>query len=121
MKIDKVCYLIDRKLGVKYNEITINGWKNIEFSSVFLVNGKKFDINGNTIYENTTNLKITKEQLQIQSEKYIRIVKEVKQYIKEHDNLIGIEKYLEIPIVFELIDRDNLEEMIKYGSVIFSK
>ena len=121
MKIDDVCYLIDRKLGRKYNEITIDGWKNTEFSSVFLVNGKKFDINGNTIYENTINLKITKEQLQIQSEKYIRIVKEVKQYIKEHNSVIGIEKYLEIPIVFELIDHNNLEEMIKYGSMIFSK
>lgn len=121
MKIDKVCYLIDRKLGKKYNEITIDGWKDTEFSSVFLVNGKKFDINGDAIYENTINLKITKEQLQIQSEKYIRIAKEVKQHIKEHDSLIGIEKYLEIPIVFELIDHNNLEEMIKYGSMIFSK
>ena len=121
MKIDKVVYLIDRKLGEKYNEITIDGWKNTEFSSVFLVNGKKFDINGDHVYENTINLKITKEQLQMQSEKFIRIAKEVKQYIEEHDDLVGIEKYLEIPIVFELIDHDNLEKIIKYGSVIFSK
>lgn len=121
MKIDKVVHFIDRKLGEKYNEITIDGWKNTEFSSVFLVNGKKFDINGDHIYENTINLKITKEQLQMQSEKFIRIAKEVKQYIEEHDDLVGIEKYLEIPIVFELINHNNLEEIIKYGSIIFSK
>lgn len=129
VKTEHVIYFLDRKIGEEYRTKFINGWKNTEFSSVYIVNNTKFDIHGNFIYDNTVYEKVTKEQLKNKEDEYLSIARKIFDYIQDHDDVSIFNKELKIPMITELVENINhnenrkgkIQKVISYGSVIYSR
>lgn len=129
VKTEHVIYFLDRKIGEEYRTKFINGWKNTEFSSVYIVNNIKFDIHGNFIYDNTVYEKVTKEQLKNKEDEYLSIARKIFDYIQDHDDVSIFNKELKIPMITELVENINhnenrkgkMKKVISYGSVIYSE
>ena len=129
VKTEHVIYFLDRKIGEEYRTKFINGWKNTEFSSVYIVNNTKFDIHGNFIYDNTVYEKVTKEQLKNKEHEYLSIARKIFDYIQDHDDVSIFNSELKIPMITELVENINynenrkgkIQKVISYGSVIYSR
>lgn len=129
VKTEHVIYFLDRKIGEEYRTKFINGWKNTEFSSVYIVNNIKFDIHGNFVYDNTVYEKVTKEQLKNKEDEYLSIARKIFDYIQDHDDVSIFNKELKIPMITELVENINhnenrkgkIQKVISYGSVIYSE
>ena len=129
VKTEHVIYFLDRKIGEEYRTKFINGWKNTEFSSVYIVNNIKFDIHGDFIYDNTVYEKVTKEQLKNKEDEYLSIARKIFDHIQDHDDVSIFNKELKIPMITELVENINhnenrkgkMKKVISYGSVIYSE